>query len=125
MFQKVLTSIFGSRNQRLLKEYGRAVEKINALEAELSALSDDGLRAKTVEFRERIGTGTAAGKELAQILDDLLPEAFAVCREAAKRALGMRHFDVQLVGGMVLHTARSRRCAPARARRSPPRCRST
>ena len=106
MFQKVLTSIFGSRNQRLLKEYGRAVEKINSLEAEVSALSDDGLRAKTVEFRERIATGTAAGKELAQILDDLLPEAFAVCREGAKRALGMRHFDVQLIGGMVLHNGK-------------------
>ncbi len=103
MFQKVLTSIFGSRNQRLLKQYGKAVEGINALEPSLSALSDEGLRAKTVEFRERIASETAAGKDLAKALEDLLPEAFAVCREAAKRSLGMRHFDVQLLGGMVLH----------------------
>ena len=106
MFQKVLTSIFGSRNQRLLKQYGQVVEKINALEPSLAALSDDALRAKTVEFRERVGTETAAGKELAQALEELLPEAFAVCREAAKRSLGMRHFDVQLVGGMVLHNGK-------------------
>src|SRR5690606_14521020 len=103
MFQKVLTSIFGSRNQRLLKQYGKAVEGINALEPSLSALSDEGLRAKTVEFRERIATETAGGKDLAKALEDLLPEAFAVCREGAKRSLGMRHFDVQLLGGMVLH----------------------
>ncbi len=66
MLNTALKAIFGSRNDRLLKEYRRRVDEINALEAELSALSDDGLRAKTVEFRERIGTGTAAGKELAQ-----------------------------------------------------------
>ena len=71
MFQKVLTSIFGSRNQRLLKQYGKAVEGINALEASLSTLSDDELRAKTVEFRQRIATETAAGKDLAQALEDL------------------------------------------------------
>jgi preprotein translocase subunit SecA len=106
MFQKVLTSIFGSRNQRLLKEYGKTVEKINALEPEIAALSDDELRGKTVAFRERIATETAAGKELAQALEDLLPEAFAVCREGAKRSLGMRHFDVQLLGGMVLHNGK-------------------
>jgi preprotein translocase subunit SecA len=106
MFQKVLTSIFGSRNQRLLKQYGRAVESINVLEPGLEALSDDALRAKTVAFRERIATETAGGKALAQVLEDLLPEAFAVCREASKRALGMRHFDVQLIGGMVLHNGK-------------------
>ena len=106
MFQKVLTSIFGSRNQRLLKQYGSAVERINSLEPEIEALTDEGLRAKTTEFRERIANETAAGKELAQVLDDLLPEAFAVCREAAKRSLGMRHFDVQLIGGMVLHNGK-------------------
>ena len=103
MFQKVLTSIFGSRNNRLLKQYGKVVEQINSLEAEISALTDEALRAKTTGFRERIATETGAGKELAAVLDDLLPEAFAVCREGARRALGMRHFDVQLVGGMVLH----------------------
>ena len=106
MFQKVLTSIFGSRNQRLLKQYGKSVETINALEPGLASLSDEALRSKTVEFRQRIITDTAAGKELAQVLEDLLPEAFAVCREASKRALGMRHFDVQLVGGMVLHNGK-------------------
>jgi preprotein translocase subunit SecA len=106
MFQKVLTSIFGSRNQRLLKQYGKVVEGINALEPAISKLSDDELRAKTVEFRERVATETAAGKPLAQVLDELLPEAFAVCREGAKRVLGMRHFDVQLIGGMVLHNGK-------------------
>jgi preprotein translocase subunit SecA len=106
MFQKVLTSIFGSRNQRLLKQYGKSVEAINALEPALAAMTDEALRAKTVEFRERIASETAAGKELAQALEDLLPEAFAVCREGARRALGMRHFDVQLVGGMVLHNGK-------------------
>ncbi len=103
MFQKVLTSLFGSRNQRLLKQYGKAVEQINLLEPSLVELTDDDLRAKTVEFRERLASETAGGKDLAQALQDLLPEAFAVCREGAKRSLGMRHFDVQLVGGMVLH----------------------
>ncbi len=103
MFQKVLTSLFGSRNQRLLKQYGKAVEQINVLEPSLVEFTDDALRAKTVEFRERLASETAGGKDLAQALQDLLPEAFAVCREGAKRSLGMRHFDVQLVGGMVLH----------------------
>ncbi|MET0509968.1 MAG: hypothetical protein ABWZ78_17575, partial [Burkholderiaceae bacterium] len=182
MFQKVLTSIFGSRNERLLKQYRKSVVRINALEAEIAALSDDDLRAKTVEFRERVaaamaragladsrapalaadsavatapatdgeGAVAAAGEtgsgpagavpdapatplaqreasapgatedddgaaeaaaadpqdqaaRIGRILDDILPEAFAVCREGAKRALGMRHFDVQLIGGMVLH----------------------
>ena len=106
MFQKVLTSIFGSRNQRLLKQYGRTVERINALEPELAALSDDDLRAKTAAFKERIRTETEAGKPLAESLEALLPEAFAVCREGSKRALGMRHFDVQLLGGMVLHNGK-------------------
>ncbi len=106
MFQKLLTSIFGSRNQRLLKQYGRTVDRINSLEAELAALSDDGLRAKTVAFRERVASETAGGKALAQALEDLLPEAFAVCREGSKRSLGMRHFDVQLLGGMVLHNGK-------------------
>ena len=81
MFQKVLTSVFGSRNQRLLKQYGKVVTTINALEPSLEGLSDDDLRAKTIEFRERVATAVAAGKELAQVLEDLLPEAFAVCRE--------------------------------------------
>ena len=95
MIAKLLKKVFGSRNDRLLKQYAAVVRKINALEAETSQLSDEALRAKTDEFRQRYSQG--------QTLDDLLPEAFAVCREGAKRALGMRHFDVQLIGGMTLY----------------------
>ena len=91
----LLTQIFGSRNQRLLKKLQKNVRDINALEATLEALSDEALKAKTAEFRTRIAAGASG--------DDLLVEAFAVCREASKRVLKMRHFDVQLVGGMVLH----------------------
>ena len=90
-----LTKIFGSRNQRLLKQYQKTVRDINALEPTLEALSDEQLQAKTAEFKERIAKG--------ETLDAILPEAFAVCREASKRVLKMRHFDVQLIGGMVLH----------------------
>ncbi|MGE0798244.1 MAG: preprotein translocase subunit SecA [Lautropia sp.] len=106
MFQKALTSIFGSRNQRLLKQYGRTVSRINALEPEIAKLSDDELRGKTAAFRTRIADELSAGKPLAEALDALLPEAFAVCREGAKRSLGMRHFDVQLLGAMVLHNGK-------------------
>ncbi len=95
MLPKLLTSIFGSRNDRLLKQYRQVVLKVNALEAQFEALSDDALRAKTDEFRQRVAGGEA--------LDGLLPEAFAVVREGGKRALKMRHFDVQLIGGMALH----------------------
>src|SRR5690349_6273625 len=91
----ILTKIFGSRNQRLLKQYQSTVRVINALEPVLEALSDAELKAKTDEFKARIAQGAT--------LDQLLPEAFAVCREASKRTLKMRHFDVQLIGGMVLH----------------------
>jgi len=95
MFPALLTRIFGSRNQRLLKQYEQAVARINSLEPSVTALSDDGLAGKTAVFRARHDAG--------ETLDQLLPEAFAVVREAARRTLGMRHFDVQLVGGMVLH----------------------
>src|SRR5690606_14496052 len=98
MIQKLLTRIFGSRNQRMLKGYRKTVAEINALEPAMQALSDEQLTAKTAEFRQRIAAGEA--------VDALLPEAFAVCREAAVRVLGMRHFDVQLIGGMVLHSGR-------------------
>ncbi|MEO8408007.1 MAG: preprotein translocase subunit SecA, partial [Oxalobacteraceae bacterium] len=91
----LLTQIFGSRNQRLLKQYQKTVREINALEAEIEKLSDAQLQAKTPAFKERIANG--------EKIDDLLPEAFAVCREASKRVLKMRHFDVQLIGGMVIH----------------------
>ncbi len=90
-----LQKIFGSRNQRLIKQYQKTVAAINALEPQIEQYSDEQLRAKTVEFRERVANGAS--------LDELLPEAFAVCREASKRVLKMRHFDVQLIGGMVLH----------------------
>jgi preprotein translocase subunit SecA len=95
MISGFLTRIFGSRNERLLKQYGRTVEAINALEPSVKSLSDDALKAKTSEFKGRVAKGES--------LDDLLPEAFAVVREAAVRSLGMRHFDMQLIGGMVLH----------------------
>ncbi|HEV3425978.1 MAG TPA: preprotein translocase subunit SecA [Paraburkholderia sp.] len=90
-----LQKIFGSRNQRLVKQYQKTVTAINALEPQIEQLTDDQLRAKTGEFRQRVASGES--------LDKLLPEAFAVCREASKRILKMRHFDVQLIGGMVLH----------------------
>jgi preprotein translocase subunit SecA len=95
MFPKILTQIFGSRNDRLLKAYRRTVDKINALEPQFERLDDAALRACTDDFRKRLAAGST--------LDDLLPEAFAVVREAGKRSLKMRHFDVQLIGGMVLH----------------------
>ena len=95
MISGLLKKIFGSRNDRLIKQYSLTVRQINALEAGISALSDDDLRGKTAEFKARVANG--------ETLDALLPEAFAVVREAGKRALGMRHFDMQLVGGMVLH----------------------
>src|SRR5450830_1741052 len=91
----LLTQIFGSRNQRLLKQYQKTVREINALEPAIEKLSDAELQAKTPAFKERIAAGES--------LDALLPEAFAVCREASKRVLRMRHFDVQMIGGMVLH----------------------
>jgi preprotein translocase subunit SecA len=87
--------IFGSRNQRLLKHYGKIVEQINVLETQISQLSDDALAAKTTEFKQQLAAGNT--------LQSLLPEAFAVVRETAKRTLGLRHFDVQLIGGMVLN----------------------
>ena len=95
MLPKLLTQIFGSRNDRLLKQYRRVVEKVTTFEAPTAALSDEALKGKTAEFKARIAQGTE--------LTDLLPEAFAVVREAGKRALKMRHFDVQLIGGMTLH----------------------
>ena len=92
---QLLTRIFGSRNDRLLRSYGRYVRDANAIEPQIQALSDEALRAKTDEFKQRLKDGAT--------LDQLLPEAFAVVREAARRTLGMRHFDVQLLGGIALH----------------------
>ena len=98
MLPKLLTSIFGSRNERLLKQYRREVVKINAMEPQFEQLDNAALRAKTDEFRQRVAQGAT--------LDELLPEAFAVVREAGKRSLKMRHFDVQLIGGMTLHNGK-------------------
>ncbi|MDR2452943.1 MAG: preprotein translocase subunit SecA [Candidatus Accumulibacter sp.] len=95
MISGLLKKIFGSRNDRLIKQYAAVVRRINALEPGVGALSDDELRGRTAEFKTRLANGEA--------LDALLPEAFAVVREAGRRTLGMRHFDVQLIGGMVLH----------------------
>ncbi len=92
---KFLKSIFGSRNQRLLRQYGRLVSATNALDDQMRALPDDAFPGITAKFRERLAHG--------ETLDSLLPEAFAAVREAARRALGMRHFDVQLIGGIALH----------------------
>ena len=93
-----LTKIFGSRNDRLLRQYRKIVDRINALEPSLEGLSDEALKAKTQEFRERLTQGVT--------LDALLPEAFAVVREASKRVMKMRHFDVQMVGGIALHNGK-------------------
>ncbi len=95
MFNKLITKLVGSRNDRLIKRMERTVKHINELEPEIKKLSDEALRAKTAEFRQLLDGG--------ENLDELLPEAFAVCREASVRTLGMRHFDVQMIGGMVLH----------------------
>ncbi len=95
MINSLLTRVFGSRNERQLRQLQRIVAKINALEPEMEQLSDAQLQAKTPELRGRIASG--------ETLDKVLPEAFAVCREASRRVLGMRHYDVQLIGGMVLH----------------------
>ena len=93
-----LTKIFGSRNQRLLKQYQKTVREINALEPAMEKLSDAELQAKTPAFKERIANG--------ETLDQILPEAFAVCREASKRVMKMRHFDVQMIGGIALHNGK-------------------
>ena len=98
MFASIARALFGSANDRSLKAHQRRVPEVNAFEPAMTALDDVALAAKTQEFRERIAGGTS--------LDELLPEAFAVVREASRRVLGMRHFDVQLVGGMVLHSGR-------------------
>src|SRR5690606_1655214 len=95
MIGSLARKIFGTANDRRLRGYHPKVEAINALEPELEKLSDEQLRERTVEFRKRVAEGTS--------LDELLVPAFATVREAAKRTLGQRHFDVQMIGGMVLH----------------------
>ena len=90
-----MEKIFGDLNEKEVKRIGKIVDKVEALDEQMQALSDEELRGKTAEFRQRIADG--------ETLDDLLPEAFAVCREGAWRSLGMKHFRVQLIGGVVLH----------------------
>ena len=109
-FDKILTKIFGTANERAIKRLMPSVAAINALEAEMDKLSDEELRAKTAEFRARIAAKLEGLKNPEEIktaeraaLEELLPEAFAVVRVAGWRAVHMRHFDVQLIGGMVLH----------------------
>jgi len=92
---KILSKVFGSQNERTLKKIWPIIQQVNALEPEIQALSDEDLKGKTAEFRDRLSKG--------ETLDDLMPEAFAVIREASKRTIGLRHFDVQLVGGAILH----------------------
>jgi preprotein translocase subunit SecA len=120
LFNKTLAKVFGTSNERAVKRMLPVVERINALEPEMKALSDEQLRAKTAEFRQRIADAVAAEKidpadddaadktraAEQRALDEILPEAFAVVREAGVRAVGMRHFDVQLIGGMVLHSGK-------------------
>src|SRR5688572_13251419 len=95
-FERAITGLFGSANARFLKRLQPKVEAIGALEPKYQAMTDEELRAQTVDFRRRLEAG--------ETLDDLLVEAFAVCREAGRRFIGLRHYDVQLMGGMVLHS---------------------
>src|SRR5262245_66496322 len=98
MIQKLLAKVIGTQNERDLKRLVPIVDEVNAFEPSIKPLSDERLRAKTAEFRERLAKG--------ETLDDLMPEVFAVVREAGRRVLNMRHFDVQLIGGAVLHKGR-------------------
>ena len=98
MVSGIFLKVFGSKNSRELKRMGKLVVRVNALEEQMRALSDENLKAKTAEFRQRLETGAT--------LDDLLPEAFATVREAAHRVIGLRPFDVQIIGGITLHEGR-------------------
>lgn len=109
MIGQLARKIFGSANDRYVKRQYKIVNQINAFEPSISALSDEELKNKTVEFRKRIADG--------ETLDELLPEAFAVVREAAKRTLGQRHYDVQLIGGIVLHHGQIAEMKPVKVRR--------
>ena len=109
------TRLFGTKNSRELKRMGKIVARINELEAQLDETTD--LPALTAQFRERLAQGES--------LDELLPEAFAAVREAARRSRNMRHFDEQLIGGITLHEGALRKCVPVKVRRWSPRCRVT
>src|SRR2546430_14282914 len=109
-FDKVLTKVFGSSNERFLKSIRPTIERINEIEPSIQKLSDDELRAKTIAFRETVADAVKDARDKddrkhreQEVLNEILPEAFAVVREASKRTTGMRHFDVQMIGGLVLH----------------------
>src|SRR5256886_6227755 len=109
-FDKVLTKVFGSSNERFLKSIRPTIERINEFEPSIQKLSDDELRAKTIEFKERVADAVKEARDKddrryreQEALNEILPEAFALVREASKRTTGMRHFDVQMIGGIVLH----------------------
>ncbi len=110
MINNLIAKVFGTSNERELKRIAPLVERVSALEPDIKKLTDDQLRAKTEEFRSQIRQRVDAVEDsdekdrvLKETLDELMPQAFAVCREAGRRVLNMRHFDVQLIGGMVLH----------------------
>ena len=112
----MLKLLLGDPNARKLKRYQPLVSDINLLEEDIAPLSDDELRSRTAQFRQQLGAAATPARQR-QLLDELLPEAFAVVREAGKRVLGMRHFDVQLLGGMVLHLSPIQISEPTRLRR--------
>ena len=117
MFGQILTKIVGTQNDRELKRMRPRVAEINAFEDRIKALNEEQLRGKTTEFRTRLANG--------ETLDDLLPEAFAVVREAGRRVVQMRHFDVQLIGGMVLHNGTIAEMKTGEGKTSSPRFRRT
>lgn len=108
MITRIFRKIIGTRNDRILRGYNKQVAAINALEPTMQALTDDQLRAKTSEFKQRLQQGAT--------LDSLLVEAFALVREASRRTLGLRHFDVQLIGGWRSIMEKLRKCAPVKVK---------
>ena len=116
MLNKFVQVLGGDPHKREVQKLSESVARINDLEPAFESLTDEALLGKTAEFRARLEKG--------ETLDDILPEAFAAVREASKRTIGLRHYDVQMIGGMTLHRARSLRCAPAKAKRWSPPCRS-
>jgi preprotein translocase subunit SecA len=115
MILNFLTKVFGSKNERELKKLQPLVEQINSLEPEIQAMSDGQLKAQTAKFKERVNQG--------ETLDNILPEAFATVREASVRTLKMRHFDVQLIGGIVLHQGKIAEMKTGEGKRWPQPCR--
>src|SRR5215510_8371122 len=129
-FDKILTTVFGSSNERFLKTIKPLIAHINEFEPSIKKLTDEQLREKTAEFKAHVADAVKDARDKddrkyreQQALKEILPEAFAVVREASVRTTGMRHFDVQLIGGLVLHQGRFPKCAPAKARRWSPLCR--